>query len=146
MNIKNVVVVGAGMMGNALAQVFASNPDLHVTLKTRSLKDDRWQPIENNLDIMIARGAATEQEKKDIMSRIHFETDDAKAYSDADFVIECFPEVMETKQQLLCTIENYCSDKCILATNSSVMSSTEIGSKCKHPERVVGAHFWNPVT
>ena len=57
MNIKNVVVVGAGMMGNALAQVFASNPDLHVTLKTRSLKDDRWQPIENNLDIMIARGA-----------------------------------------------------------------------------------------
>ncbi len=144
MNIKNVVVVGAGMMGNALAQVFASNPDLHVTLKTRSLKDDRWQPIENNLDIMIARGAATEQEKKDIMSRIHFETDDAKAYSDADFVIECFPEVMETKQQLLCTIENYCSDKCILATNSSVMSSTEIGSKCKHPERVVGAHFWNP--
>ena len=144
MNIKNVVVVGAGMMGNALAQVFASNPDLHVTLKTRSLKDGRWQPIENNLDIMIARGAATEQEKKDIMSRIHFETDDAKAYSDADFVIECFPEVMETKQQLLCTIENYCSDKCILATNSSVMSSTEIGSKCKHPERVVGAHFWNP--
>ena len=124
MNIKNVVVVGAGMMGNALAQVFAPNPDLHVTLKTRSLKDDRWQPIENNLDIMIARGAATEQEKKDIMSRIHFETDDAKAYTDADFVIECFPEVMETKQQLLCTIENYCSDKCILATNSSVMSST----------------------
>ena len=72
MNIKNVVVVGAGMMGNALAQVFASNPDLHVFLKTRSLKDDRWVPIENNLDIMIARGAATEEEKKAIMSRMKF--------------------------------------------------------------------------
>ena len=58
MNIKNVVVVGAGMMGNALAQVFASNPDLHVVLKTRALKPDRWEPIENNLDIMISRGAA----------------------------------------------------------------------------------------
>ena len=144
MNIKNVVVVGAGMMGNALAQVFASNPDLHVILKTRALKPDRWVPIENNLDIMISRGAATEEEKKEIISRIHFVTDDAEAYTDADFVIECFPEVMETKQNLFCEIEKYCSDKCILATNSSVMSSTEIGSKCKHPERVVGAHFWNP--
>ena len=75
MNIKNVVVVGAGMMGNALAQVFASNPDLNVKLKTRSLKPDRWEPIENNLDIMIARGAATEEEKKAILSRISFVTD-----------------------------------------------------------------------
>ena len=62
MKIKNVVVVGAGMMGNALAQVFASDPDLNVILKTRALKEDRWEPIINNLDIMISRGAATEEE------------------------------------------------------------------------------------
>ena len=91
MNIKNVVVVGGGMMGNALAMVFASAPDLHVTLKTRKLRDDRWDAIINNFDIMIARGAATEQEKKDVMSRIHFEEDEAKAYTDADFIIECAP-------------------------------------------------------
>ena len=144
MNIKNVVVVGGGMMGNALAMVFASAPDLHVTLKTRKLRDDRWDAIINNFDIMIARGAATEQEKKDVMSRIHFEEDEAKAYTDADFIIECAPEVMETKQNLFAGIENYCSDKCILATNTSVMSPTEISEKCKHRERVVGAHFWNP--
>ncbi len=144
MDIKNVVVVGAGMMGNALAQVFAANPALHVVLKTRTLKDDRWDPIVNNLDIMISRGAATEEEKAAILGRIHFVTDDAEAYTDADFVIECYPEVMETKQELFCHIEKFCSDKCILATNSSVMSCTEIGSKCVHPERVVGAHFWNP--
>ena len=80
--IKNVVVVGGGMMGNALAMVFASAPDLHVTLKTRALRDDRWDAINNNFDIMIARGAATEQEKKEVMERIHFEVDEAKAYTE----------------------------------------------------------------
>ena len=142
--IKNVVVVGGGMMGNALAMVFASAPDLHVTLKTRALRDDRWDAINNNFDIMIARGAATEQEKKDVMGRIHFEVDEAKAYTDADFVIECAPEVMETKQDLFATVEKYCSDSCILATNTSVMSVTEIASKADHKERIVGTHFWNP--
>lgn len=144
MEIKKVVVVGAGMMGNALAQVFASNPKLAVTIKTRSLKDDRWDPINANLDIMIARGAATEEEKKAIISRISFSIDDAEAYSDADFVVECYPEEMETKQNLFSHIETFCRKDCILATNTSVMSPSEIFSKCKHPERGVGAHFWNP--
>lgn len=144
MNIKNIVVVGAGMMGNALAQVFAADPQLHVVLKTRSLKDDRFDPIISNLDIMISRGAATEEQKAAILDRIHFETDDAAAYTDADFVIECYPEEMETKQNLFALIEQYCRPDCILATNTSVMSPTEISEKCAHKERVVGAHFWNP--
>ncbi|MDO4571839.1 MAG: 3-hydroxyacyl-CoA dehydrogenase family protein [Clostridia bacterium] len=142
MKIKNVTVIGAGMMGNALAQVFASNPELHVVLRTRELKPDRFKPIENNLDIMIERGAATEE--KAILSRIHFVTDLKEATQDADFVIECAPEVMETKQNLFAEIENYCREDCILATNTSVMSPTEISEKCRRRERVVGAHFWNP--
>ncbi|HHU05295.1 MAG TPA: 3-hydroxyacyl-CoA dehydrogenase family protein [Clostridiales bacterium] len=142
--IKNVVVVGAGMMGNAIAQVFASDPGLNVILKTRALKEDRYKPIEENLDIMIARGAATEQEKKEILARIRFVTDEAEAYTEADFVIECYPEVMEMKQELFASIENYCRDDCILATNTSVMSVTEISEKCRRRERVVGTHFWNP--
>jgi 3-hydroxybutyryl-CoA dehydrogenase len=144
LNIKNVVVVGAGMMGNALAQVFAADPDLNVILKTRTLKDDRWDPIVKNLDIMIARGAATEEEKQRILSNIKFVTDDAEAYTDADFVIECYPEVMETKQDLFAHIEKFCRKDCILATNTSVMSPTEISEKCEYRDRVVGAHFWNP--
>jgi 3-hydroxybutyryl-CoA dehydrogenase len=142
--IKNVVVVGAGMMGNALAQVFAADPGLHTFLKTRAMKDGRYDPIIANLDIMVARGAATEEKKKAILERIHFVTDDAVAYTDADFIIECYPEVMEEKQNLFEYIEKFCRDDCILATNTSVMSPTEISLKCKHRERVVGAHFWNP--
>lgn len=144
MQIKNVTVIGAGMMGNALAQVFAADPDLYVVLRTRELRPDRFAPIENNLDIMIARGAATEAEKKAILGRIHFVTDMKEATENADFVIECYPEVMETKQDLFAEIENYCRPDCILATNTSVMSPTEISAKCKRRERVVGAHFWNP--
>lgn len=144
MDIKNVVVVGAGMMGNSLAQVFASDPALNVKLKTRSLKDDRWKPIISNLDIMISRGAATEEEKERILANIQFVTGDAEAYTTADFIIECYPEVMETKQELFAHIERFCREDCILATNTSVMSPTEISERCKHRERVVGAHFWNP--
>lgn len=144
MVIKNIVIVGAGMMGNSLAQVFASDPELKVKLKTRELKPDRFQPIENNLDIMVSRGAMTEDEKKSILASIQFVIDDAEAYSEADFIIECYPEVMETKQDLFAHIEKYCRKDAILATNTSVMSVTEISKKCKYKERVVGAHFWNP--
>ena len=144
MEIKNVVVVGAGMMGNSLAQVFAAVPGLNVKLKTRELKPDRLQPIEYNLDIMINCGALTIEEKEKIIAGINFVTDDTEAYADADFIIECFPEVMETKQNLFEHIEKFCREDAILATNTSVMSPTEISQKCKHRQRVVGAHFWNP--
>lgn len=84
------------------------------------------------------------QKKKGILSRIQFVSDLKEATKDADFIIECAPEVMEVKQGLFAEIENYCSKTAILATNTSVMSVTEIASKCKNKERVVGAHFWNP--
>ena len=143
-DIRKVVVVGAGMMGNSIAQVFAGNPDLEVILRTRKLRDDPYVPIENNLDIMIDRGAATEEDKQKIISRIRFETDLKAACADADFIIECAPEVMEVKQELFAELEGYARPDCIFATNTSVMSPTEISQKCSHKERIVGAHFWNP--
>jgi len=144
MIIKNVTVVGAGMMGNALAMVFAMSPDLNVTLRTRTLKDDRYDPIIAHLDIMVSRSVISGVQKEEVLSRITFETDLKKATENADFIIECAPEVMETKQDLFAEIENYCRKDAILATNTSVMSPTEIAAKCVNQERVVGAHFWNP--
>ncbi len=144
MKIRNVVIVDAGMTGHSLAHVFASNPQLNVKLKTRTLKPDRYQPIEANLDTMISRGAMTQAEKSAILGRIRFVTDDREAYADADFILECYPEVMETKQELLAHVEQFCREDTILATNTSFMSPTEISQKCRCRERVVGAHFWNP--
>jgi len=144
MNIKKVAVIGAGMMGNALVQVFASNRNLEVVLRSRKVADNWREPIAKNLDIMIAKGAATEEEKDYIIKSLSAVSDLKEATADADFIIECAPEIMETKQDLFAEIENYCRPDAILATNTSVMSVTEIASKCKHRDRVVGAHFWNP--
>lgn len=144
MEIKKVVVVGAGLMGNGIAQVFASKPFLEVTVNDIKFPDDKYGSIISNLDIMIEHGAMSTADKENILKRITFEADLAAAVSDADFIIECVPEVMELKQDLFAKIEGYCRKDTILATNTSVMSPTEISKKCRHRERVVGAHFWNP--
>jgi 3-hydroxybutyryl-CoA dehydrogenase len=144
MDIKKVTVIGAGMMGNALAQVFAANPALDVVLRSRKIEGDMYAPIVKNLDIMIAGGVCTAQEKERILNNIAFMDDLKAATKDADFIIECAPEVMEIKQDLFAEIEYYCHNDTILATNTSVMSVTEIAAKCKRKDRVVGAHFWNP--
>lgn len=142
--IKKVVIIGAGMMGNSLAQVFAANENLEVVLRTRAIKENQLEPIVNNIDIMIQQNVLTEADKDQIIGNIKFETDMKKATEDADFVIECYPEDLEMKQNLFAEIEGYCSKDCILATNTSVMSPTEIAEKCERKDRVVGAHFWNP--
>ncbi len=144
MAIKKITIIGAGLMGNSIAQVFASVPDYEVVVAEIEKRNDMYAPIAKNLDLMIAHGATTEEDKEAIMSRIQFVFDLKEATKDADFVIECVPEVMKIKQELFAEIEQYCRPDTVLATNTSVMSPTEISSKCKHKERVVGAHFWNP--
>jgi 3-hydroxybutyryl-CoA dehydrogenase len=144
MSIKNVTVLGSGLMGNGLAQVFASDKDTQVILRSRSMKKDPLAGIRANLDIMIERDAMTEERAGEILSRITFTDDMEMALKDADLVVECVPEVMEIKQNLFRDIEPLCKPTCILATNTSVMSITEIASKSKDRSRIVGAHFWNP--
>lgn len=144
MDIKNVTILGSGLMGSGLAQVFAMDEDAKVILRSRSLKAEPQKDIQSNLEIMITRGAMTEEKAQGILSRITFTDDMEMACKDADLIVECVPEVMSIKQDLLKDIEPLCKPTCILATNTSVMSITEIASKCKDKTRVVGAHFWNP--
>ncbi|GHU68385.1 3-hydroxyacyl-CoA dehydrogenase family protein [Clostridia bacterium] len=144
MEVKNVVVLGAGLMGVGLAQVFAGAEDIQVTVRSRKVHDEPYAPIIKNLDLLIANDALTEAAKEGVLSRISFTDDLAAAVKDADFIIECVPEVMEIKQDTFAELEPLTQDDTIYATNTSVMSPTEIALKCKHPERVVGTHFWNP--
>ncbi|MCL2110973.1 MAG: 3-hydroxyacyl-CoA dehydrogenase family protein [Clostridiales bacterium] len=144
MEIRKVAVLGSGLMGNGLMQVFARDKDTSVVLRSRSMKDDPFAGVRADLDILVANDAMTGADADAILSRMSFTDNMEEAVSDADFVVECVPEDMEIKQNFFRDIEPMVKKTCILATNTSVMSVTGIASKCQDRTRVVGAHFWNP--
>lgn len=144
MGIKKVAVLGSGLMGNGLVQVFAKDKDTSVVLRSRSKKQNPLDGVRSNLDILIANDAMDEEEAGAILSRISFTDDMEEALTDTDLVVECVLEDMEIKQNLFRDIEPLCKDTCILATNTSVMSITDIAKKTENKSRVVGTHFWNP--
>lgn len=131
-------------MGTGIAQVFAKDEDATVILRDVAVQVNPLEHIRSNLNILIEKNAMSESEAGYILSRIKFTNDLEEAVSDADLVVECIPEVMEMKQNLFQNIENICRPDCILATNTSVMSVTEIASGCKTRHRMIGTHFWNP--
>jgi len=142
--VKNVVICGAGMMGNMIALVFSSCPDFKITVWNRREKPC-LEVIRDNLNQLKDKGIITEEEVEARMSRISFVfPDKGEEFKEADLIIECVAEVMETKQDLFAELEGICREDCIFCTNTSVMSPTEIAAKCVHKERVVGTHFWNP--
>ncbi len=143
-NVKNVVICGAGMMGNMIALAFSSCPDFNITVWNRREKPCK-EVIKANLEQLRDKDIITDAEIEERLSRIAFVfPDKGKEFAEADLIIECVAEVMETKQDLFAELEGITRDDCIYATNTSVMSPTEIASKCVHKERVVGTHFWNP--
>jgi 3-hydroxybutyryl-CoA dehydrogenase len=144
MDIRKVTVLGSGLMGNGLCQVFAKDPGAAVTLCSRSKKEDPFGPIRRNLELLIANGAMAEDEADAILSRIAFTDDREGALDGADLVVECVPEDMGIKQSLFRDIEPLVRPDTILATNTSVMSITRIAELTEKKDRVVGTHFWNP--
>lgn len=144
-DIKNITIFGPGMMGSGIAQVFAGCEELNVTIFIREkFEYEGLEKIKDNLNVLKQKEIITEGEIEDIFSRIKTTEDFEEAVKDADLVIECIPENMELKQELFARVEKYCRETTILATNTSVMSITEIAEKTINKSRVVGTHFWNP--
>ncbi|MDR1796111.1 MAG: 3-hydroxyacyl-CoA dehydrogenase family protein [Clostridiales Family XIII bacterium] len=144
MGIKKVAVLGSGLMGNGLCQVFAKDPGTEVVLRSRSMKDDPLAGIRKNLDQLVEHGAMAGADAEASLGRISFTDDMEAALKGADLVVECVPEDMQIKQDLFAGIEPLVREDTILATNTSVMSITQIASKTQKKDRVVGTHFWNP--
>lgn len=144
-NIKNITVVGGGLMGCGIAQIFALSGNYEVVIFDKFTSEEAIRErINNNLKVFVDHEIYTVDQVRDIQRNIRVDSDLKNSVCDAHIIIECVPENMELKQELLAELENYCSEETIFATNTSVMSITEIASKTKLKNRVVGTHFWNP--
>jgi 3-hydroxybutyryl-CoA dehydrogenase len=146
MDIRTVCVVGAGTMGNGIAHVFAQH-GFAVTLNDvrQDFLDRGMATIAANLDRQVRKGTLTEEQKKEVVSRIATGTDIAAGSAGADIVIEAATEHAETKKEIFRRLDAACRPGVILASNTSSISITEIGAVTKRPDRVIGMHFMNPV-
>ena len=145
MAIKNVFVIGAGTMGNGIAQVSAQ-AGYNVTMS--DIKDEfikkGLDAIGKSLDRGVKKGTMQESEKTAIMSRINT-TLSVKDARDADLVVEAAPEVLDLKKNLFKQLDEICQAEAILATNTSSLPIGEIAAVTRRPEKVIGIHFMNPV-
>ena len=146
MEIKNVCVIGAGVMGSGIAQLTATHGyqvnlvDLDEEI-LRKAKDS----IDKNLNrFFVAKNKISIEEAEKILSRIRLVTNRDEAIKDVQIVIEAVFEDMALKQQLLSDLDEKCDNDIILASNTSSLSITDMALNAKNQERIVGIHFFNP--
>lgn len=145
MEIKKVLVLGAGTMGNGIAHVFAQFGYQVILCDTfENALRNALATIEKNLGRQVKKGTITEEQATTTLSRI-FPTTNYYEATDVDFVVEAVSENKEVKFKLFADLDNLLPNNVILATNTSTISITEIASKTKRPDKVIGMHFMNPV-
>ncbi len=145
MEIKSVGVIGAGQMGNGIAQVAAQNgyQVLMMDVSGASLEKG-LATITNSCDRMIKKGTITESDKKDLLAKIKT-TSKMADLKDCDIVIEAATENIELKLKIFKEIDEVVQSKALLVSNTSSISITKIAGVTKRPSQVAGMHFMNPV-
>ena len=145
MNIKNIYIIGSGLMGGGIAQVGIVN-GFNVTMISRTMESlNRSKAvIEKNFQKDIKKGLMTEEAAEEALKRLTI-TNDMTAVKDADLVVESVYENMELKKQIFTQLSELCREDIILATNTSAISVTSLASVVKNPSRVCGMHFVSPV-
>ena len=143
---KNIVVIGAGTMGNGIAHTFAQN-NFKVELVDVNIKslDKAIHTISNNLDRMVVKEKISVLEKKNTLANIIKQTNLRSTSKNAVLVIEAATENLDLKLQIFNDLDNYYDQSTILASNTSSISITQIASSTKRPNKVIGMHFMNPV-
>ena len=143
---KNISVIGAGTMGNGIAHVFAQN-DFKVSIVDVSLTqlDKAIANISKNFDRQIAKGAATEEQKKNALANISVFSNMSEGVKDAELVVEAATENTELKLNIFEEIDRYAPKHAILASNTSSISITKIANSTGRADKVIGMHFMNPV-
>lgn len=145
MEIKKVTVIGGGTMGRQIALNAAINGfDTTVNDSLPGVLDkvDAWS--REFLAGRVAKGKMTDGQAAEVSARFHMEADLAKAAADADLVIEAVIEDLQVKRELFARLDELCPPRTILASNSSTFFPSQYNGATKRPNKVIGAHYFNP--
>ena len=144
MNIKKVLVIGAGTMGGGISQLCAQQGfDTVITDISQELSDNARSRIEQGLDRRVGLGKITEEDKNAVLSRI-FTAGGLSSARDADIVIESIIEDLEIKKKVFSELDEIARPDVILATNTTSLSISAMADATNRPEKVVQMHFFNP--
>lgn len=145
--VTKVGIVGAGLMASQLALLFVRR--LQVPVVLTDLDQERVDKgvayVHAEIDKLVAKGRSSTDKANRHKALVSGTVDKAAEFGDADFVIEAVFEEMAVKKQVFADVERVVTPECVLATNTSSLSITEMAADLNHPERVVGFHFFNPV-
>ena len=144
MAIKQVGIVGSGIMGSGIAEVAAASGH-EVVLRSRSqaTADAMVAGLEKSLNRQIEKGKRSEAERDQILSRVSASTD-LRALADVDLVIESVVEDLTIKKHLFTELDRICKEETIIATNTSTLPVVDLAMETGRPDRVCGIHFFNP--
>ncbi|MGB8957207.1 MAG: 3-hydroxyacyl-CoA dehydrogenase family protein [Tumebacillaceae bacterium] len=145
MEIQKIAVIGSGVMGHGIAQLYAmAGYRVFVHDIGQELLDRAAGWIENNLSLLVQEGVLTQQAAREASRHIQFTTDLEAAVRDADFITEVIPEVLELKWELYAKLEQYAKPSAILASNTSTFPISQLIAKATTSERIIITHFFNP--
>jgi 3-hydroxybutyryl-CoA dehydrogenase len=144
-SVQPVLVVGAGTMGNGIAQVFAAagHPVLLRDANDAALKRG-VDTVAKSLDRLVKKGAIDAAGKDQVLGRIHTKPG-AVNVADCGLAVEAVPELLDLKKEILRALDRELRPGAVLATNTSSISVSELGAVTGRPDRFVGMHFMNPV-
>jgi 3-hydroxybutyryl-CoA dehydrogenase len=143
--IREVAVIGLGLMGSGIAELVArSGRSVNAIEVNQAFLDQGMARLHASLDKAVSKGKLTDTARGEILARIRPTDDIAAGVAGAGLVIEAIPERMELKKTLFAQLDEACRADAILATNTSSLSVTEIAGGTRNPARVAGLHFFNP--
>jgi len=145
MEIKNITVLGSGIMGHGIAQISAM-AGYNVVLRDieQQFLDKAMEKIKWSLGKLVSKGKISEDQQNEIFSRIKPIVDLNEAVHDSDLVIEAVPEIMELKKKVYAELDKVANDRIIFASNTSTLPITEIANTISRPDKFIGIHFFNP--
>jgi len=145
MEIKNITVLGSGIMGHGIAQISAM-AGYNVVLRDIEQKflDKAMDKINWSLEKLVSKEKISKDERDKITTRIKPMVDLSNAVHDSDLVIEAVPEIMDLKKQVYQELDKVADDRIIFASNTSTLPITEIANTISRPEKFIGIHFFNP--